>query len=107
MKNYLLAFIHILFAFILISAACSSPENKKNIKGKWKAKVGNTHLEITGKQFILTEDEPMAEDYFIKDDSIFTSFEGSQPYSRFVIKNLDDHNLELLYPDSVSVEFVR
>ena len=106
MKNYLLALVHMLCALVLISAACTN-SGKSNIKGKWHAKQGNTKLEITGKQFILTEDTPIAEDYFIKDDSIFTSFEGSQPYSRFVIQNLDDHNLKLLYPDSVSVEFVR
>ncbi|MFD1258450.1 hypothetical protein ACFQ3S_16715 [Mucilaginibacter terrae] len=106
MKNYLLALVHILCAFVLIFAACTY-SGKRSIKGKWRAKQGNTRLEITGKKFILTEEAPIAEDYFIKDDSIFTSFEGSQPYSRFVIQKLDDHNLKLLYPDSIIVEFTR
>lgn len=106
MKNYLLTIIHIACACVLLSAACSDSE-KSNLKGKWQTKDGQTKLEITGKQFIMTEDAPVAEDYFIKDDSIFTSFEGNQPYTRFVIQKLDDHNLKLLYPDSVTVEFVR
>ena len=106
MKTFFLAFIHIACACVLLSAACANSE-KSNLKGKWRTKDGSTHLEITGKQFILTEDSPIAEDYFVKGDSIFTSFEGNQPYTRFVIQNLDEHNLKLLYPDSVSVEFVR
>jgi hypothetical protein len=106
MKNYLLAFVHVACAFVLLSAACSDSD-KKSLKGKWHTKDGQTKLEITAKQFIMTEDAPVAEDYFVKDDSIFTSFEGNQPYTRFVIKNLDDHNLKLLYPDSVTIEFVR
>lgn len=106
MKNYLLAFLHVACALVLVSAACSDPA-KTNLKGKWHTKDGSTKLEITGKQFIMTEDTPVAEDYFVKGDSIFTSFEGNQPYTRFVIQNLDEHNLKLLYPDSVMVEFVR
>ena len=106
MKSYLLAFLHVACALVLVSAACSDA-GKSNLKGKWHTKDGNTKLEITGKQFIMTEDTPIAEDYFVKGDSIFTSFEGSQPYTRFVIQNLDEHNLKLLYPDSVTVEFTR
>lgn len=106
MKNYLLGLVHVACACVLLSAACSEPD-KKNLKGKWQSKDGQTKLEITAKQFIMTEDAPVAEDYFVKDDSIFTSFEGNQPYTRFVIQKIDDHNLKLLYPDSVSVEFVR
>ena len=106
MKTFFLAFIHIACATVLLSAACSNSE-KINLKVKWLTKDGSTQLQITGKQFILTEDAPIAEDYFIKGDSIFTSFEGNQPYTRFVIQKLDDRNLKLLYPDSVLVEFVR
>jgi len=106
MKNYLLVFVHIACALVLLSAACTDSE-KSNLKGKWHTKDNSTRLEITGKQFIMTEDTPVAEDYFVKGDSIFTSFEGSQPYTRFVIQKLDDHNLNLLYPDSVSVSFTR
>jgi hypothetical protein len=106
MKNYLLAFVHIACACFLLSAACSDT-GKSKLKGKWQTKDKSARLEITDKQFIITEDGPVAEDYFVKGDSIFTSFEGSQPYTRFVIQNLDDHNLKLLYPDSVTVEFTR
>jgi hypothetical protein len=106
MKNYLLAFVHVACACVLLSAACSDTE-KSNLKGKWHTKDGSTRLEITGKQFIMTEDEPVAEDYFVKGDTIFTSFEGNQPYTRFVIQQLNDHSLKLMYPDSVSVEFAR
>jgi hypothetical protein len=106
MKNYLLAFLHIACACILLSAACSDTGQSK-LKGKWHTKDNSTRLEITDKQFIITEGEPVAEDYFVKGDSIFTSFEGNQPYTRFVIQNLDEHNLKLLYPDSVTVEFSR
>jgi len=107
MKTSLLILVHVVCALVLISAACSETGNNK-LKGKWRSHDGSTHLEITGKQFILTEQaEPVAEDYFVKGDTIFTSFEGSQPYSKFIIQKMDDKNLKLLYPDSVSVEFVR
>ncbi|WP_345950407.1 MULTISPECIES: hypothetical protein [unclassified Mucilaginibacter] len=106
MKNSLLVAVHVVCAFILLFAACSDSP-KSNLKGKWHTSDGSTKLEITGKQFILTEDAPIAEDYFLKGDTIFTSFEGNQPYTRFVIQQLDDHNLKLLYPDSVSVAFMR
>jgi len=106
MKNTLLLLVHVVCALVLISAACSKTP-KSNLKGKWHTQDG-TKLEITGKQFIMNEEgTPVAEDYFIKGDTIFTSFEGSQPYSKFVIQKMDDKNLKLLYPDSVSVEFVR
>jgi hypothetical protein len=64
-------------------------------------------LKITDKQFIMDNDEQNAEDYFTKGDTIFTSFEGNQPYTKFVIQKLDEHQLNLLYPDSVVVEFSR
>jgi hypothetical protein len=107
MKNYLLVFLHVACALVLISAACSDTSNK-NLKGKWHTKDGNTRLEITAKQFILNEkNTPIAEDYFLKNDTILTSFEGNQPYTRFVIQKLDNGHLKLLYPDSVVVDFVR
>lgn len=107
MKTSLLVVVHVICALVLISAACSETGNSK-LKGKWRSHDGSSKLEITGKQFILNEQgDALAEDYFVKGDTIFTSFQGSQPYSKFVIQQLDDKNLKLLYPDSVSVAFVR
>ncbi|MVN90754.1 hypothetical protein [Mucilaginibacter aquatilis] len=106
MKNYLLILVHVICALVLISAACSETGNS-SLKGKWRSTDGKTQLQITGKQFILSEEaEPVAEDYFVKADTIFTSFEGSAP-TKFVIQQLDNKNLKLLYPDSLSVAFVR
>lgn len=48
-----------------------------------------------------------AEDYFIKADTIFTSFEGNLPYTKFVIQKLDETQLNLVFPDSTAVEFSR
>jgi hypothetical protein len=107
MKNYFLAFLHVACALVLVSAACSDT-GKSNLKGNWHTKDCKNKLQITAKQFILNEGgEPVAEDYIIKEDSLFTSFEGNQPYTKFVIEHLDDHNLKLLYPDSTAINFVR
>ncbi|TSD62151.1 hypothetical protein FFF34_019520 [Inquilinus sp. KBS0705] len=108
MKNYALIFIHVFVAFALVFVACgNSSTAPAKLQGNWKGKTGNTSLKITGKKFIMDNDEQNAEDYFVKADSIFTSFEGNQPYTRFVIQKLDDHNLNLMFPDSVMVEFTR
>jgi hypothetical protein len=106
MKSYVLVTIHTVCAAILATAACSGPVKGK-IKGEWRSKNGETLLKITAKQFTMDSDSPVAEDYFIKGDTIFTSFEGNQPYTKFVIKALDDHKLKLMYPDSALVEFSR
>lgn len=107
MKTTLLILVHVICALVLISAACSETANSK-LKGKWHSQKGNTNLEITENQFIINEEAaPVAEDYFVKGDTIFTSFEGSQPYSRFVIQQLDNKNLKLIYPDSTSVAFIK
>lgn len=106
MKNFTLIVLHLVFALVLLVVACSdSPKSK--LKGEWKAKVGSTKLKITEKQFIADNDSPLPEDYFVKGDTIFTSFQGSLPYSKFVIQKLDDHRLKLLYPDSTAVEFTK
>jgi len=105
MKTFALVFVHLAIVSILLFAACSD-NSPAGLKGKWHSVDGNTKLEITSKKFIVTEDEPSTEDYFIKGDTIYTSFEGSQP-SRFIIKKLDDHNLRLLYPDSLLISFKR
>lgn len=96
------------FAAMLMLSACGSKSSNTNpkLKGEWKTADGSTKLKITDKTF--TEDTgqpPVTEDYFVKGDTIFTSFEGNLPYTKFVIQKLDDQHLTLLYPDSVSIEF--
>jgi hypothetical protein len=93
--------------FILAITACSKKETNTKLLGNWKAKNHETTLKVTDKKFIMDGDEQSAEDYFTKGDTIFTSFEGNQPYTKFVIKKLDEQNLSLVYPDSVMVEFSR
>ncbi|OCX51880.1 hypothetical protein BEL04_17915 [Mucilaginibacter sp. PPCGB 2223] len=107
MKTLALILIHIATAVVLLMASCGGPAKAKMLKGEWKSKDGETVLKITGKQFTMNNDSPVPEDYFIKDDTIFTSFQGNQPYSRFVVVKLDDHQLKLMYPDSSLMEFSR
>ena len=107
MKNFLLLFVHIACATGLFLGACSN-EGQSKLKGEWESKDAGIRLKITGNKF--TEDtgtKPVAEDYFMKGDTIFTSFEGNMPYTKFVIQQLDEHTLKLLYPDSVSITFSR
>jgi hypothetical protein len=106
MKTYALISIHAVCALILTTVACSGSKAGK-IKGEWRSKDDQTLLKITAKQFTMDNDSPVAEDYFIKGDTIYTSFEGNLPYTKFVVKAVDDHNLKLLYPDSVMVEFTK
>lgn len=97
--------------FLLLSA-CSNPNSNtgsgdSRLQGDWKLKDGDTKLKITKKKFAMDSDLQYAEDYFVKGDTIFSSFQGNQPYSKFVIQNLDDHNLKLLSPDSTVMEFTK
>lgn len=98
------------FGLLLFAAACGAepehPVNKKLV-GKWMSKNGDTRLEITDKGFTMDDGKPVTEDYFVLNDTIFTSYEGSRPFTKFLIKNLDDHKLTLFYPDSDIVEFSR
>ncbi|WP_448700524.1 hypothetical protein ACFGVR_01065 [Mucilaginibacter sp. AW1-3] len=108
MKTLALILIHIAVAVMLLMASCSSGQAKtKKIKGEWRSKDGATILKITNKQFTMNNDSPVPEDYFMKDDTIYTSFQGNQPYSKFVVVKLDDHVLKLMYPDSSLMEFSR
>ncbi len=95
--------------FFLMALGCRQQIAAKNkICGKWHSEDGKTRLTITQKEFTLDEgDEPIAENYFVKGDSIFTSYQGSRPFTKFTIKNLLDKSLTLVYPDSTSVNFVR
>ncbi|MFA6247503.1 MAG: hypothetical protein WC615_11220 [Mucilaginibacter sp.] len=108
MKKYALVIIA-LSGVVMLMSACGNEKRESNPKliGTWKSKNSETSLKITDKKFIMDGDEQSAEDYFTKGDTIFTSFEGNQPYTRFVIKKLDEKILNLVYPDSVLVEFAR
>jgi len=107
MKTWALILIHVVIAAILVTASCSGPAAKGKLKGEWRSTDGQTVLKITNKQFTMNSDSPIPEDYFMKDDTIYTSFEGNQPYSKFIIVKLDDHQLKLMYPDSSLMEFDR
>ena len=52
-------------------------------------------------------DDEEAEDYFVKGDTIFTSFEGNLPYTKFVLQKNDDHALKIVGPDSVAMEYSK
>ena len=106
MKKYVLIFIHVACAITLLAAACSDPVKSK-LKGHWHAKDGVTKLNITEKEFTLDDGEAIPEDYFIKQDTIFTSFQGNEPYTSFIVQKLDDHYLKLMGLDSVAVEYSR
>lgn len=93
-------------AIILLMAACANKHDGK-LQGEWKLKTGETKLKITGKKFAMDSDLEYAEDYFVKGDTIYTSFQGNQPYTKFVVQRLDDHDLKLLSPDSTVMEFTR
>src|ERR1700742_360209 len=88
-----------LCVFMLLTVACSN-SHKGKLQGTWKLKTGDTKLKITDKKFAMDSDLEYAEDYFVKGDTIFTSFQGNQPYTKFVVQILDDHDLKLLSPDS-------
>jgi uncharacterized protein (DUF2147 family) len=106
MKNYALILVHVAAASVLLGAACSdAPKNK--LQGKWTSKDGNTRLQIKATQLTMDNDALIPEKYFIKGDTIYTSYQSSGPYTKFVVQRLDDNNLTLMEPDSVSVEFSR
>lgn len=106
MKNFALIFVHVACASILLAVGCSGPVKNK-LPGDWKSRDGATHLKISDKKFALDSDLTLAEDYFVKGDTIFTSFQGNQPYTKFVVQKLEDHDLKLLAPDSSVMEFTR
>jgi hypothetical protein len=106
MKKYALIFVHVACASVLLIVACSNP-TKSRLKGNWKSKDGSITLNITDKDFTMDDGNAIAEDYFIKGDTIFTSFQGNQPYTKFAIQTIDDHSLKLMGPDSVAVEYSR
>jgi len=110
MKIPVIIYIIIAGLLMLLSVACSHTKaDKTNPKliGVWKSKADGSLLKITDKQFTMESDAPDAEDYFVKGDTIFTSFEGNLPYTKYTILKLDDHTLKLFTPDSTSVEFTK
>ncbi|RFZ92071.1 hypothetical protein D0C36_11530 [Mucilaginibacter conchicola] len=110
MKTFALVFVHVTGAVVLGMSAChTNPKTDKRLIGTWKSEDSTITLKITDKQFTMEDGaSPIPEDYFMKADTIFTSFEGNQPYTKFVIKKLDERNLSLVMPeDSVAVEFTK
>jgi hypothetical protein len=103
MKRYKFFFLFSLY-FIF---GCQNGVKKHNLKGEWRSKEGETILKFTNKEFISDNGSPISEDYFIKGDTLFTSYEGNYPYTPFVIKELRDNDLTLIFPDSIAVEFTR
>lgn len=93
---------------ILLTISCS-PKQKRdpNLVGVWKSTTDGSKLNITDKGFMMTKDSPEPEDYFVKGDTIYTSFEGNLPYTKYAIKHLDAHTLKLFTPDSTLVEFTK
>lgn len=106
MNKYALIFVHLACASVLFTMACSNPAKNK-LKGNWRSTDGTVKLNITDKGFIMDDGEAIAEDYFVKGDTIYTSYQGNQPYTSFVVQKLDDHYLKLMGPDSVAVEYSR
>jgi hypothetical protein len=105
-RKYLRLFGYAASALVLITAACSGP-TKNKLQGKWQSKDGSVKLSITDKSFTMDDGEAIAEDYFTKGDTLFTSFQGNQPYTKFVVQKLDEHHLKLMGPDSVAVDYTR
>ncbi len=87
------------------SAVISGGHGDPRLVGEWTAKDGSK-LKITDKTF-TDADSPDPEDYFVKGDTIYTSFQGNLPYTKYAIKKLDEHSMELFTPDSVTVEYKK
>ncbi len=103
---------YLLFAVIVSGAivfyGCNPSAEKNKLVGKWHSQDKKISLKITAKEFMLDEgQEPIAENYFVKGDTIFTSYEGAEPFTKFAIKDLTANSLTLIYPDSTAVKFVR
>lgn len=105
MKKHLSSSLCIITAMSIALAGCTNSVKKKLI-GNWHAKNGGGVLKITAKSFTM-DDDSLAEDYFVRGDTIYTSFEGNLPYTTFAIKKLDEHQLELMGPDSTAMEYSK
>ncbi len=107
MKTFMLIFVHFASAVLLFAGSCGHKPANPKVQGNWRTKDGATKLRITADKFIEDAGAPVAEDYFMKGDTIYTTYQGNQPYTKFVVQKLDEHNLNLLYPDSVKMEFIK
>jgi hypothetical protein len=108
MKIITFVIIGMACVLMLLSVACSHKQKKDpNLIGEWKSTADASKLNITDKGFMMTNDSPEPEDYFVKGDTIYTSFEGNLPYTKYAIKHLDAHKLKLFTPDSTLVEFSK
>lgn len=106
-KIYPYIFVGFACIVILLSVACNSNKPNPKLLGVWKSKTDGSLLKITDKQFTMESDAPDPEDYFVKGDTIYTSFQGNLPYTKYAILTLDDHALKLFTPDSTTVEFTK
>jgi hypothetical protein len=106
MNKYALIALHVVMTCTLFVMACADPVKGK-LEGNWISKDGKTKLKITQKGFAMDHNAEIVEDYFVKDDTIFTSFEGNQPYTKFVIQSLEPNRLILVSPDTEPLEFIR
>lgn len=106
MKKVALITVHFLTAAVLVAVACTDHAVNR-LKGNWIAEDGLHELKITDKTFAIDAEAQITEDYFVKEDTIFTSFDGNRPYIRYVIKKIDNQNLTLLDSDSTLLNFKR
>ncbi|MDB5030577.1 hypothetical protein [Mucilaginibacter sp.] len=106
MKTYALITVHIVFAILLFSMSCTNPVKDK-LQGSWTSKDGKTKLKVTDKGFAMDNNAEVPEQYFLKGDTIYTSFEGNQPYTKFVIQKLEPNRLTIQDPDLQLIEFTR
>ncbi len=106
MKKIALITVHFLTAAALVAVACTDHAVNR-LRGNWIAEDGRHNLQITDKIFFIDAEARMQEDYFVKEDTIFTSFEGNRPYIKYVINKLDEQSLTLLDPDSSALHFLR
>ena len=95
-------------AILLFITACKQKHGgNTKLLGQWHAKKDGSLLKISNKTFTLESDSPDPEDYFVKGDTIYTSFQGNLPYTKYTIKKLDEHNLDLFTPDSLLVSYTK
>lgn len=87
------------------TAVITGGHSDPKLVGDWTAKDGSK-LKITAKTF-TEADSPDPEDYFVKGDTIYTSFQGNLPYTKYAIKKLDEHTLELFTPDSTTITYSK
>jgi hypothetical protein len=106
MRSHPLIFLYAACAFVLFASACKHSSNKKLI-GEWHSTKDGSKLKITDKAFTIESDSPDPEDYFVKGDTIYTSFEGNLPYTKYAILKLDEHQLKLFTPDSTTIAYTK